>query len=183
MLFHSNLVAALEQLHSIENNLLTAVENTQLNFQGGRHRHKAPAEGAAGASPTWVFPWPKIVKAANGDIASCPEGPRWRLDVRVWKATGSKLHSTHGFLELEGRMQIQGKEEVADERLCCVVVVAALNGAGKLLHSCGWWVLRREMGKPQAEQVLPGAQMLQTRGRNRLGPAQTRGKRLQIPDS
>lgn len=62
-LLHSNLVVALEQLqqHSIENNLkniyfnqrlivlqycsgfLTAVENTQLNFQEGRPRHKAPA--------------------------------------------------------------------------------------------------------------------------------------------
>ena len=63
-LLHSNLVVALEQLqqHSIENNFkkiiyfnwrlivlqycsgfLTAVENTQLNFQGGRPRHKAPA--------------------------------------------------------------------------------------------------------------------------------------------
>lgn len=64
-----------------------------------------------------------------------------------------------------------------------MVVAAVLNGAGKLLHSCGWWALRREMDKPQAEQVLPSAQILQTRGRNRLGPAQTRDKRLQIPDS
>ena len=51
MLFHSNLVAALEQLHSIKNNFLTAVENTRLNFQGGRHRHTAPARGLLGPAP------------------------------------------------------------------------------------------------------------------------------------
>ena len=80
-------------------------------------------------------------------------------------------------------MRIQGKEEVGLTRGSAVWWAAALNGAGKLLHSCGWWALRREMDKPQAEQVLPGAQILQTRGRNRLGPAQTRDKRLQIPYS
>ena len=39
------------------------------------------------------------------------------------------------------------------------------------------------MDKPQVEQVLPGAQILQNRGGNKAGLAQTRDKRLQIPYS